>query len=272
MKTFSVTMMAVCVMGFATGQAAGQLPFSEDFEGLSTGPLNGQGGWVADGSLRLDNDAGNPSSQRGYDDSIGASSQGVVGNFMGTHSLGTTVTDGILTATALVQASVGSNQKGGSLFLSDGGSNVLEVEALGGSATSTFNVKGPGDDVNTPAPFPAGLEHFGDGTAITNFNDSGWVQVEVEYNLNDGTAVGRLRDVLEFGNSAFPLPLSADILEVTFPAFTAFDVTTVGIRSNTPFAGNPGRVDIIEVSYIPEPASAVLLGLGGLLMFRRRSA
>ena len=96
-------------------------------------------------------------------------------------------------------------------------------------------------------------------------------QVEIEYNLSDGTAVARLRDVEEFIlPRAFRIGTS--VHERPFPAFTPFDVTTVGIRSNNAYLTNPGRIDNIEVGFVPEPATAgmLLLGMVALWMVRRR--
>jgi len=271
MRNLSAMVMAVLVMGVAAGQAAGQLPFTANFDALTNGGLDGQDGWSADTQMVLSDNVGNPSSEHGYAGSRGASAQGVLGNFSATHGLGTTLSSGIITASALIQASAGGNPKGGSVFLSDGAGTILEVEALGGGANSQFNVKGPGGNIQTDPPFPAGIKNCCGAGDIENFNDSGWVQVEVEYNLGAGSAVGRVRDVLEFDNpGAVPPVLSAIVLEVDFPSFTAFNVNTVGIKSNSAFATNPGRVDNVEVTFVPEPATAMLLGLGGLLMLKRR--
>ena len=255
--------------------------FSENFDGagFSNGPLNGQGGWTADTQLALASGTlGGVVGELGHDGTRGVGAPGTLGNFTATHSLGQTISDGILFATALINPSAGSQNKGGSLFLSDGGSNFLEVEALGGSggiftAESEFSAISSGQVPNTLGiPFPEPLiSHYVTGAPKNTFDDVAWVQVEIEYNLSAGTAVARLRDVEEFIlPRAFRIGTS--VHERPFPAFTPFDVTTVGIRSNNAYLTNPGRIDNIEVGFVPEPATAgmLLLGMVALWMVRRR--
>ena len=213
----------------------------------------------------------------GHGGSRGAGAPGTLGNFTATHSLGQTISEGLLSATALINPSAGSQNKGGSLFLSDGGANFLEVQALGGggggSPYSEFNAISAGGTNPFLSPFfNLLLFRFSDELPIDNFNDVAWVQVEIEYNLSTGNAVGRLRDVIEAGGNHPNIVLGTNWFERSFPYFTPFDVTTVGFRSNNAYATNPGRIDNIDVSFVPEPATAAMLVLGmvALMLVCRR--
>jgi len=277
----NVTMLAVLAIGLAVGQAQAQTSvFSETFDGagFANGQLDGQGGWTADTQISLGTGSlgGNAVSELGHAESRGAGAPGNIGNFSATHALPQTYTGGILVATAFINASCGSCAKGGSLILSDGGStNVLEVEALGGpSSQFRFISSGGGTTVIQPFPsVPPLLTNAFNGSLASTFDDAAWVQVEIEYNLNTGSATGRLRDVVEFNNHP-NIVLSSDVAELSFPGFTPFNVNTVGFHINTPnnSINNPGRVDNIDVTLVPEPATAgtLLLGMVALLMLRRR--
>ena len=281
-KHLIVMLLTILAMGMAVCPAQAQNNvFSENFEGagFSNGPLNGQGGRTADAQMSLaTGTVGGVVGELGHAGSRGAGAPGTLGNFAATHALGQTISEGILYATALINPSCGSCAKGGSLFLSDGGSNFLEVEALGGSggiftAESEFSAISSGQIPNTLGiPFPEPLiSHYVTGSPKNTFDDVAWVQVEIEYDIGAGTAVARLRDVQEF---ILPraVRIGTAVHERPFPAFTPFDVTTVGIRSNNAYLTNPGRIDNIEVGFVPEPATAgmLLLGMVALWMVRRR--
>ena len=86
-QNLSVMMSAIFVMGLVAGQAMAQVSFSENFEGLSAGGLDGQNGWSADGQIELNGD--------GFGPNMGArNSNGNPGTFTATHSLGTTISGG----------------------------------------------------------------------------------------------------------------------------------------------------------------------------------
>ena len=269
-QNLSVMMSAIFVMGLVAGQAMAQVSFSENFEGLSAGGLDGQNGWSADGEIELNSTGGGH--MTGFGPSMGArNSNGNPGTFTATHSLGTTISGGSIIATALVSPSCGSCQKGGSILVSDGGSNSLAVQVLGRSPDSTISLIGPGGTRTTTAPFTGGVFVNGSsGSGIVDFNDALFVEVKIEYNLDTGVATGSVRDVLDYDGR--PTTYGALSITDTFDSFTPFDVTTVGFTTTT--ASNSvnfsGHVDDVTFEAIPEPASLTLLALGGLMMFWRR--
>ena len=269
-QNLSVMMSAIFVMGLVAGQAMAQVSFSENFEGLSAGGLDGQNGWSAAGEIELNSQGGGH--ETGFGPSMGArNSNGNPGTFTATHSLGATISGGIITATALVSPSCGSCQKGGSILVSDGGSNSLAVQVLGRSPDSTISLIGPGGTRTTTAPFAAGVFVNGSsGSGIVDFNDALFVEVKLEYNLDTGVATGTVRDVLDYNGR--PTTYGALSITDTFDSFTPFDVTTVGFLATTASnsVNNSGVVDDVMFEAIPEPASLTLLALGGLMMFWRR--
>ena len=98
-QNLSVMMSAIFVMGLVAGQAMAQVSFSENFEGLSAGALNGQNGWSAAGEIELKSTGGGH--ETGFGPSMGARNfNGNPGTFTATHSLGATISGGIITATA----------------------------------------------------------------------------------------------------------------------------------------------------------------------------
>ena len=265
MKKFNLMAAAVVVAGLAVCQASGQTVFSEDYEGLSAGGLDGQNGWSADPNVLVDSGAA-------FSSNFGAKNvNGTAGSFMASRSVGT-ISDGTVTATALISASCGSCEKGGSIFVSDGGSNVLELQVLGGEnhpngSNSKINLIGPGGTQTVEQPY-TGLVHASTGAAIPSFNDAGFVQVELTYNLNSGVATGTVRDMLDFNGR--PTTFGPDVFTDTFNTFTKFNVTTIGFKVNTPTnsLNNGGFVD--DFSFVPEPATGVLLGLAAVAALRRR--
>ena len=271
-QNLSVMMSAIFVMGLVAGQAMAQVSFSENFEGLSAGGLDGQNGWSADGEIELNSTGGGH--MTGFGPSMGArNSNGNPGTFTATHSLGATISGGIITATALVAPSCGSCQKGGSILVSDGGSNSLAVQVLGRSPDSTISLIGPGGTRTTTAPFTGGVFVNGSsGSGIVNFNDALFVEVKIEYNLDTGVATGSVRDVLDYDGR--PTTYGALSITDTFDSFTPFDVTTVGFRVTTASnsLNNSGVVDDVTFEFIPEPATAgmMMLGMVALLMVRCR--
>ena len=269
-QNLSVMMSAIFVMGLVAGQAMAQVSFSENFEGLSAGGLDGQNGWSADGEIELNSTGGGH--MTGFGPSMGArNSNGNPGTFTATHSLGSTISGGIITATALVSPSCGSCQKGGGILVSDGGSNSLAVQVLGRSPDSTISLIGPGGTRTTTAPFADGVFVNGSsGSPIVNFNDASFVEVKIEYNLDTGVATGSVRDVLDYNGR--PTTYGALSITDTFDSFTSFDVTTVGFTTTTASNSlvNSGVVDDVTFEFIPEPTSLTLLALGGLMLFWRR--
>ena len=265
-QNLSVMMSAIFVMGLVAGQAMAQVSFSENFEGLSAGGLDGQNGWSADGQIELNGD--------GFGPNMGArNSNGNPGTFTATHSLGTTISGASITATALVNPSCGSCQKGGSILVSDGGSNSLAVQVLGRSPDSTISLIGPGGTRTTTAPFTGGVFVNGSsGSGIVDFNDALFVEVKLEYNLDTGVATGSVRDVLDYDGR--PTTYGALSITDTFDSFTPFDVTTVGFLATTASnsVNNSGVVDDVTFEFIPEPATAgmMMLGMVALLMVRCR--
>ena len=271
-QNLGVMMSAIFVMGLVAGQAMAQVSFSENFEGLSAGGLDGQNGWSAAGEIEVN---GTGAGHRtGFGPSMGArNSDSNPGTFTATHSLGSTISGGIITATALVSPSCGSCQKGGGILVSDGGSNSLAVQVLGRSPDSTISLIGPGGTRTTTAPFTGGVFVNGSsGSGIVDFNDASFVEVKIEYNLDTGVATGSVRDVLDYNGR--PTTYGALSITDTFDSFTPFDVTTVGFRVTTASnsLNNSGVVDDVMFEFIPEPATAgmMMLGMVALLMVRCR--
>ncbi len=267
MKKFNLMAAAVVVAGLVVCQASGQTVFSEDFEGLNAGGLDGQNGWSADSNVLVD--AGGA-----FSSNFGAKNvDGTAGNFSASQSLSGTISSGVITATALVNPSCGSCERGGSIFLSDGGSNVLEVQVLGGQnhpagANSKINLIGPAGTQTVEQPY-IGLVRGDNGDPTPSFNDALFVQVELIYDINSGMATGTVRDVLDFNGR--PTTFGPDVFTDTFDAFTAFGVNTVGFRVATPTNATSFGGNVDDVSFIiPEPATGVLLGLVAVAALRRR--
>lgn len=93
---------------------------------------------------------------------------------------------------------------------------------------------------------------------------AGWTNTNffnLSYNVN--TATGRISSVI-FGGQDF----SSDFSSTT--AFTGAAVNVVGFYGDAAGLSSMGYVDNFQVATVPEPASLAVLGVGGLVMLRRR--
>jgi hypothetical protein len=162
------------------------------------------------------------------------------------------------TATAVLTAS--SN---GALFHYDG---VLNNTSTDGSALGTFWFAWvPGDDFLPTSPTnitsPTGWQAFvtnagpSDGFAIQ------WTAKTGDADLAAGSSLGG------FGFDSVDTPAQ---LQGDSPFFPGTPTTTSFVYTGTPFSDGGDVFVASTVVAAPEPASLAALGMGGLLLFRRR--
>lgn len=138
-------------------------------------------------------------------------------------------------------------------FVETGGAATRLATAPDGDTGSDFDNPGVGDYMDGWTPIHVKIDLLGINASTVLDDESGRLSVDWE---GDGNFTGP-NDVL---NVAFS-PRNAGISEIT------------KIRLGYAGSGNRGIwLDNLVVTEVPEPASLALMGLGGLMMMRRRTA
>ena len=132
------------------------------------------------------------------------------------------------------------------------------------------------NDLANPAdPEGAHISGYGIRTVFIGGDPPNWQAFPDDNHVRGGgwhtlTATIRASDIL------FELDRGADgstdsqILVATTSGVVPYNILRLGGPSNLPSAGGGASFDNVSINQIPEPTAIVLLGLGGLMLLRRR--
>lgn len=227
---------------FLAGQASAALVYSENFNSYANGELNGQNGWVGTavgGGDGLLVDGG----QISGDGSDGASRNNVM--TLGPEVSSVTVQwDARLRASGSFQTIFGITTSGGTQIIQLG-SNSLGFRIRKQDGSNLLNANLTGDD------------------AISTSSHQ-WFTNRLTFDFQ--TLTGKWETKRQLGDANFSLVKS----------FASSDIgALIGNRTNWDgimlrASSTSDRFDNIVITTIPEPATASLLGLGGLALLARR--
>jgi hypothetical protein len=261
-----ILMMASLAAMFAVGSAQAQINYSEDFEGAGT--LDDDLGW----------DKYEPAS-------LGYGPSAFLGSNVALQPAGNDIhhyqTGGSIDAVTTIRADIWADD----LYNVSGGESGIGLDSTGNWQTPFLF--GPGSNpanAGYPSPGSGGwvVTDAMNGTGRINLTDGGapgvgnrfmggvdealTLQIVIDQNT-DLITVDLLNRASQLPiNPTFVIPLTAagkvNLQSMTDVVMVFFDVHTQGLK----------EVDNLSVVSIPEPATMVLLGLGGLAALRRRRA
>ncbi len=244
-----VTVMMVAALAlpasavFVQNTSNNQLVFFDDFEGVaaSTAPDNGAypGSWTQIGNGVVHSQGSDPGNRPPYDGLQHMRWQGSAGSFgasIGTFSAPLTTAGGaVLHAELAVWVLSDDLSFSFGFDLNDSGGN--------GQARGFYRTAGAGGGIRN-------------SVADQNYTgiswQSGWNVLEIDYVLGSSDLTYSLNGT----SQTLPTPVINEIASISFREGGA------GV----------GSAFLIDSTTIPEPASLALVGLGGLLMLRRRKA
>ncbi|MEM8783715.1 MAG: PEP-CTERM sorting domain-containing protein [Planctomycetota bacterium] len=252
-------LMVGVASALSMGSAGATVIVDEDFESYAdTAALGGV--WaLSDGTL--DTALGNPGNSLSHPGTSGSFSGGNT-NSLSFAEVAPTGTDFLAFSVDIYDDGTSSNKRTtAGLRRASPAGNLLELGMYNAPSHYAYRVIlfGSGD------PSWAAFENLVDdaGEPIENTPVEGWhtflaeiseTSIELTLDLNgDGNI-----------NATASVPIS--------PVDLGFDIVRLGGPSDLSSAGGGANFDNVSLTLVPEPATAALLGLGGLAMLRRRSA
>lgn len=151
---------------------------------------------------------------------------------------------------------------------------VAETSGAGDFAMQigTFNTANTFVGITQTAPVSAGSEYTFSFLAREVVQNGIFAEYRIEWKDAGGNFIGGQFDLntnLDAGLTSTFAPFS---LTATAPAGAATGTVVVAVQTFGSAAPYEGFIQLDEASFIPAPASAALLGLGGLAAARRRRA